>query len=69
MLSGYNLPGRGYRYSDFRNVCSSLSEAAGRAFVHEYERLYFEKHGHARTDEERAERQIDEVASLEQIDI
>lgn len=32
----YNLLGIGYRYSDIRNVCSSLSEEAGKVFIKEY---------------------------------
>ena len=32
----YNLLGIGFRYSDIRNVCSSLSEEAGRVFIEEY---------------------------------
>lgn len=32
----YNLLGRGYRYSDVRNVCSSLSDKCKIAFIEEY---------------------------------
>lgn len=32
----YNLLGRGYRYSDIRNVCYSLSTNARKAFMEEY---------------------------------
>ena len=32
----YNLLGVGFRYSDIRNVCSSLSKEAGKVFVKEY---------------------------------
>lgn len=32
----YNLLGRDYRYSDIRNVCSSLSQDAEKAFMKEY---------------------------------
>ena len=32
----YNLLGKGYAYSDVRNVLSSLSEEAGRAFLDAY---------------------------------
>lgn len=36
MMFDYNLLGIGFRYSDIRNVCSSLSEEAGRVFIEEY---------------------------------
>ncbi|PHS33901.1 MAG: hypothetical protein COA82_07885 [Alkaliphilus sp.] len=36
MMFDYNLLGRGYRYSDIRNVCSSLSTTAQRVFLDEY---------------------------------
>ncbi|WP_130807474.1 hypothetical protein [Senegalia massiliensis] len=36
IMFDYNLLGIGYRYSDIRNVCSSLSEEAGKAFIKEY---------------------------------
>jgi hypothetical protein len=62
MMFDYNLLGRGYRFSDFRNVCWSLSEDAKTAFVDEYNRLFWEKHGHARAEAEDAERRVDEVA-------
>ena len=39
MMFDYNLLGRGYRYSDIRNVCSSLSENAEIAFLKEYGRF------------------------------
>ncbi len=32
----YNFLGIGFRYNDIRNVCSSLSEEAGKAFIEEY---------------------------------
>ena len=57
----YNLLGKGYRFSDFRNVCWDLSEEAKAAFVNEYGRLYFEKHGQSRTEAEETERRIDDV--------
>jgi len=63
MMFDYNLLGKGYRYSDFRNVCYSLSESACSAFLDEYGRLYLEKHGYTRSEAEQAERQIDEVAA------
>jgi len=61
MMFDYNLLGKGYRASDFRNVCSSLSDAAKIAFVNEYNRLFIEKHGHTRREAEEAERRIDDV--------
>ncbi|MFO7696555.1 MAG: hypothetical protein R6X16_05305 [Anaerolineae bacterium] len=36
LMFDYNLMGRGYRYSDIRNVGSALSEAAYRAFLEAY---------------------------------
>ena len=57
----YNLLGKGYRYSDIRNVCSSLSEEAGKIFVDEYNRLYVNKYGMNRTKEEYTEKQIDDI--------
>ena len=64
MMFDYNLLGKGYRFSDFRNVCSSLSDAAEQAFRAEYERLYLVKHGHSRVaDAEKMEQAIDEVLS------
>jgi len=62
MMFDYNLLGKGYRYSDFRNVCSSMSAAAGAAFTGAYNRLYVEKYGRARTEAEEYERKIDDVA-------
>jgi len=47
MMFDYNLMGRGYRFADFRNVQSSVSEAAFSAFAEEYAALYREKHGRA----------------------
>jgi len=32
----YNLLGKGYRYSDIRNVCSSLSQKMQKVFLNEY---------------------------------
>lgn len=63
MMFDYNLLGKGYRFSDFRNVCSSLSAEAGKAFVAEYEHLYIQKHGSSRQAQEALERQIDGVAA------
>ncbi len=62
MMFDYNLLGKGYRFSDFRNVCWDLSEEAKAAFVNEYGRLYLEKHGQTRTEAEEIERRIDDVA-------
>jgi len=61
MMFDYNLLGKGYRFSDFRNVCWDLSEEAKAAFVNEYGRLYFEKHGQTRTEAEETERRVDDV--------
>ena len=36
LMFDYNLLGKGYAYSDIRNVLSSLSEEAGKAFLEEY---------------------------------
>ena len=58
----YNLLGRGYRFSDFRNVRGSMSEEAGAAFAETYHRLYFAKHGRNRTEEEKFEERVDDVA-------
>ena len=63
MMFDYNLLGKGYRLSDFRNVCWGLSEEAKAAFVNEYNRLYYEKHGQARTEAEKKEERIDDVAA------
>jgi len=64
MMFDYNLLGKGYRYSDFRNVCWSLSNDAKTAFINEYNRLYFEKHGCYRTEDEKLEKSIDDLAGL-----
>lgn len=62
IMFDYNLLGKGYRLSDFRNV-SSLAETAYKAFVDEYERLYFLRYGCSRLKEEYVEKQIDEVVA------
>ena len=36
LMFDYNLLGKGYAYTDVRNVLSSLSEEAGKAFLKEY---------------------------------
>lgn len=36
IMFDYNLLGIGFRYNDIRNVCSSLSDEAGKAFIEEY---------------------------------
>lgn len=36
LMLDYNLLGKGYAYTDVRNVLSSLSEEAGKAFLDEY---------------------------------
>ena len=58
----YNLLGKGYRYSDFRNVRWDMSDEAKEAFTDEYNRLYVEKHGCNRTEAEEVEQRIDDVA-------
>lgn len=63
MMFDYNLLGKGYRLSDFRNVCWDLSKEARAAFIGEYSSLYLEKHGHTRIEEEKPEKQIDDVAA------
>jgi len=63
MMFDYNLLGKGYRFSDFRNVCWHMSCEAKATFVDEYNRLYFEKHGSTRTESEKLEQSIDAVAS------
>ena len=62
MMFDYNLLGKGYRSCDFRNVCWSMSDEAKAAFVDEYNRLYFEKHGNLRVEAENIEKQIGGVA-------
>ena len=62
MMFDYNLLGRGYRFSDLRNVSWSMPGDARMAFTDEYNRLYFDKHGHSRTEAEQAER-ISNVAA------
>ena len=61
MMIDYNLLGKGYRFSDFRNVCWDLSDESKKAFVNEYGRLYFEKHGKTRKEAEEFERRVDDV--------
>ena len=61
MMFDYNLLGKGYRLSDFRNVCSSLSEESAKEFINEYNRLFLEKYGKIRTDDEIIEEKIDSV--------
>ncbi|MCL2709120.1 MAG: aminoglycoside phosphotransferase family protein [Defluviitaleaceae bacterium] len=62
MMLDFNLLGRGYRYSDFRNVRWDMGEDAKAAFDIEYGRLYAERHGSNRTEAEELERRIDELA-------
>jgi len=59
----YNFLGKGFRYSDIRNVCSSLTSKAAKVFTAEYNKLYFEKHGKNRVEEEALEKQINDVIS------
>ena len=48
----YNMLGVGFRYSDIRNVCSSLSDDAGNIFISEYGEI------------NQNEKKIDEVISI-----
>jgi len=61
MMFDYNLMGRGYRFSDFRNVCWSMPDDVKAAFVDGYNRLYFDKHKHTRVEAEEFEARIDDV--------
>jgi len=61
MMFDYNLMGKGYRYSDFNNVCWGLSDEAKAAFLDEYNQLYVEKHGATRGPAEEFEKHIDAV--------
>jgi len=62
MMFDYNLLGRGYRLSDFRNVCWSMSDEAKAAFMDTYNGMYIEKHGHSRQEADIREERIDDVA-------
>ncbi|MCL2604840.1 MAG: metallophosphoesterase [Defluviitaleaceae bacterium] len=62
MMFDYNLLGKGYRFSDFSNVCYPLSNNARMAFLDTYNRLYREKHGKNRTEHERLEKRINDLA-------
>jgi len=62
MMFDYNLMGKGYRFSDYRNVCWSMSKDAKAAFTDEYNRLYFEKHNHTRAEAEKLEECIENIA-------
>jgi len=61
MMFDYNLMGRGYRFSDLRNVYSSLSDKTRAVFTGEYNRLYLEKHGHV-YESDKIEESIDDLA-------
>ena len=63
MMFDYNLLGKGYRFSDFRNVCWSISDDAKAAFTDEYYRMYFEKYRRTRLEDEGAEKRIDDLAA------
>ena len=60
----YNFLGKGFRYADIRNVCSSLSEEAAVVFEDEYNRLYADRHGNDRAAGECREKQVDNVVSV-----
>ena len=62
MMFDYNCMGKGYRLSDFRNVCWSMSDEAKKTFQDEYNRQYTEKHKSTRTEAEKLEQRIDDVA-------
>jgi hypothetical protein len=59
----YNLLGAGFCYNDIRNVTSSLAKEAKIVFLNEYNRLYEQKHGCTRQQEELKEKRIDKVTS------
>jgi len=63
MMFDYNLLGKGYRLSDFRNVCWAMSDEAKKAFMDTYNGLFLQKHGHSRQEAEITERRIDDVAA------
>lgn len=63
MIFDYNFLGAGYRFSDLRNVTSSLSERASTKFLKEYNKLYIEKYSVSREFEEELERKIDKIVS------
>ena len=63
IMFDYNLLGKGYRFSDFRNVCWSISENAKTAFTEEYYRMYFEKYGRSRQEDEEIESRIYDLAA------
>ena len=52
LMFDYNLLGKGYAYTDIRNVLSSLSEEAGKAFLKEYGKF------------DPAEKALDDVVSV-----
>lgn len=62
LMYDYNLLGRGYRYSDFRNL-RSLSDMAYQEFSNEYDRMYRQKHGMGRAHAEQEEAEIDVVVA------
>lgn len=63
MIFDYNFLGSGYRFSDLRNVTSSLSERASIKFLKEYNKLYIEKYDVSRECEEELEVKIDKIVS------
>jgi hypothetical protein len=62
MMFDFNLMGKGYRFSDFRNICWVMSAEAKAAFIQTYHSLYEEKYNTCRAEAERAEERFDEVA-------
>ena len=62
MMFDYNLLGRGYRFSDFMNICWSMPSPVKAAFMDTYNGLFAEQHGHSRHEADAAEKRIDDVA-------
>jgi hypothetical protein len=58
----FNLMGKGYRFSDFRNVTYSMSTDARMVFLDTYNQLYRQKYGHNREEADRTEKRIDDLA-------
>ena len=63
MMFDYNFLGKGFRYADIRNVCSSLSKESVAIFTEEYNRLYAEKYNEDRVGKEHIEKQVDNIVS------
>ena len=63
LMFDYNMMGKGYRYSDIRNVCSSLPVESSEVFIKTYNELFLTKHGYERSKQEATERLIDEIVA------